>query len=637
MVIHIRRGVLGILHNTRALRYTLNLTTTSFKPNFPPNSNSNTVNGNLDEALLEMSIGGFTVKFHFYDSVLTECVNNKALNHGKRVHTHMIKTCYRPSVYLGTRLLIFYTKCDCLGDARLLFERMPERNVVSWTAMISAYSRRGHSSEALSLFVKMLGADFQPNEFTFATVLTCCNGNFGFDHGKQIHSLLVKTHFKSHIFVSSSLLDMYAKAGKIHDARQVFDGMKDRDIVSCTAIIAGYAQLGLDEEALKLFRQLQKEGMRPNYVTFTTVLMALSGLAALEYGEQVHGQVIRTELGFYLVMHNSLIDMYSKCGSLEYARRVFDRMPEKSVISWNAMLVGYGKHGLGKEVVKLFEKMRQGEIMPDSVTYLAVLSGCSHGGMVSEGLDYFDSMVKSREIEPDIEHYGCVVDLLGRGGSPEKAFDFIQQMPFKPTSALWGSLLGACRVHSNVEIGEIAARKLFEIEPQNAGNYVILSNIYAASGRWEDMITVRKSMKENTVKKEPGKSFIKINRTLHTFYAWDKCHPNKDEIYEMLGKLYVKIKEVGYVPDLSCVLHDVDDEQKERLLMGHSEKLAITFGLIRTPHGMPIQIVKNLRICADCHNTMKYITKVYGREISLRDSNRFHRVVDGVCSCGDYW
>ncbi|PKI72187.1 hypothetical protein CRG98_007385 [Punica granatum] len=432
---------------------------------------------------------------------------------------------------------------------------------------------------------------------------------------------------------------MYAKAGKIHEAHEIFKCLPERDVVSCTAIISGYAQLGFDEEALELFRQLQREGMDSNYVTYASVLTALSGLAALDHGKQVHNRILRCEVPSYVVLQNSLIDMYSKCGSLIYSRRVFDSMSERTVISWNAMLVGYSKHGMGRQVVELFDLMRkENKVKPDSVTLLAVLSGCSHGGMEERGLELFHEMVNGKDrVEPEIEHYGCVVDLLARSGRVEEAFGFIEKMPLEPTAAIWGSLLGSCRVHSNVEIGEIVGRKLLEIEPENAGNYVILSNLYASAGRWEEVRNLRELMKEKAVTKDPGRSWVEINQMLHSFYASDRSHPRREEIFVKVMDLSVRLKEAGYVPDLSCVLYDVDEEQKEKILLGHSEKLALAFALIATPEGVPIRLIKNLRICVDCHTFAKFTSKVCSRKISMRDKNRFHHMVDGSCSCGDYW
>ncbi|KAI3932671.1 hypothetical protein MKW98_012642 [Papaver atlanticum] len=592
-------------------------------------------NGKLSQALFEMSIQKDQLKFNDYDSLLNLCVNKKAIIEGQRVHLHMIKTHYIPPQFLQTRLMVLYIKCDHLKDARRVFDSMRKRNVVSWTAMISGYTQRGSSYDALDIFTEMIKSGESPNEFTFASVLPSCTGVRGYDHGRQLHSLIVKTSFDSHEFVGSSLLDMYAKSG----SRGVFESLQRRDVVSCTAIITGYAQLGLDGEAVDLFRQLMREGMESNYVTYTSVLTALSGLAALDHGKQVHTVVYRSQFPSYIVLQNSLIDMYSKCGNPTYARRVFDGMLEKTVVTWNAMLVGYSKHGLGQEVIELFLLMRkEKEVKPDNTTFMAVLSGCSHGGLVNEGLTIFSEMVAGKEgVKPEHQHYGCMVDLLGRAGKVQEAFDVIKQMPFEPTSAIWGSLLSACRVHNNVAIGEVVAHRLLDIEPQNARNYVILSNLYASAGRWEDMTNLRGLMKKKAVTKEPGRSWIKANRTLHNFHADEQSHPRKEEAVKKVLELCAKIKGAGYTPDLSCVLHDVDDEQKEKILLGHSEKLAIVFGLISTSQGFPVRVMKNLRICVDCHNFAKIVSKVCGREISIRDSNRFHHIVGGMCSCADYW
>nr|XP_043620169.1 putative pentatricopeptide repeat-containing protein At3g13770, mitochondrial [Erigeron canadensis] len=596
-------------------------------------------NSHLNYALTYMAKLGLEMNFQEYDTILNECIKQKCVRGGQRVHAHVIKTQYQPTLYLGTRLLVFYNKCDCLYDARKVFDEMPERNVVAWTAMMSAYSKRGYGCEALDLFVKMLRSGIDPNEYTFATVLTCCTRVPGLDYGKQVHSLIVKNSFESHLYVGCSLLDMYAKAGGINEARFIFEELPERDVVSWTAIISGYAQLGLDEDALELFRRLLREGMDSNYVTYASVLTAVSGIAAYEMGKQIHSHVLRSELPFYVVLENSLIDMYTKCGQLTYARRIFDNMSERTVISWNTMLVGYSKHGMAREVAKLFQLMRkENQVKPDKVTFLAILSGCSHGEMESKGLEIFDEMISGKDgVVPDIEHYGCVVDMLGRAGQVEKAFEFIKQMPLEPNAAIWGSLLGACLVHSNVEIGEVAGHRLIDIEPENPGNYVILSNLFACRGRWDDVRSIRSLMEEKAVAKDPGKSWIEIGQILHTFQAGDQLHPQIVEVYDKMKELLVKLKEYGYSPDLSRVLYDVDDEQKEKILLGHSEKLALAFGLISSPQGKPIRIIKNLRVCVDCHSFAKVVSQVCEREVFMRDKNRFHHIINGVCSCGDYW
>ncbi|KAH6794632.1 Pentatricopeptide repeat superfamily protein [Perilla frutescens var. hirtella] len=585
-----------------------------------------------------MSVQCVDIKFKEYDAELNACVNQKSLRGGQRVQAHMIKTRYLPHTYLGGRLIVLYMKCGCFDGARMVFDEMPERNVVAWTAMISGFTKSGYYIQALHLFLQMLRSGTNPNEFTYATVLTSCTNAFEFECGREIHSLIVKSPFESHIYVGSSLLDLYAKSGKIHEALVVFEGLPERDVVSCTAIISGYAQLGLDKEAVDLFCKLLREGIGFNYVTYACVLTALSGLAAFEQGRQVHGHVLRSQQSFYVVLQNSLIDMYSKCGHLVYARRIFDKMPERTVISWNAMLGGYSKHGIGEAIVDLYNKMREeNKINADSTTLLTVLSGCSHGGMEHIGLKFFDEVALKCGVDLGIEHYGCVVDLLGRAGQLERALQFIKKMPFEPNAAIWGSLLGACRAHQNFRVGKIAGDHLLETEPENAGNYVMLCNLYASDGRWDEARKVRQLMKEKAVMKEPGKSWIEFGQTLHTFYAGDRSHPSKEEVLSKVRELSDRIKAAGYTPDLSSVLHDVDNEQKEKVLLGHSEKLALAFGMMNISEAKPIRIMKNLRICVDCHSFAKFVSQVYSRELLIRDKSRFHHIVNGMCSCRDYW
>lgn len=332
------------------------------------------------------------------------------------------------------------------------------------------------------------------------------------ENGEQVHALSTKTGHKSQVFVGSSLLDMYAKSGKIHRARQVFEEMPQRDVVSCTAIVSGYAQLGLHRDALELFNRLLGEGMAPNSVTFAGVLTALSGLSALHGGRQVHGRVIRAELPFHAEMQNSLIDMYCKSGCLVYARRVFDGMPHRTAASWNTIIAGYGKHGLGREALAMFESMAEGGVNPDGLTFLAVLSGCGHGGMVNEGLDVFHRLMSTHNVSPAMEHYGCMVDLLGRAGLLERALEIIREMPFEPAPAIWASLLGASRARSNVPIAELAAQMIFKTDPGSSGSYVNLANVYAVEGRWEDTFRLRKMMAARRVPKEPGRSWIETEK-----------------------------------------------------------------------------------------------------------------------------
>jgi pentatricopeptide repeat protein len=329
--------------------------------------------------------------------------------------------------------------------------------------------------------------------------------------------------------------------------------------------------------------------------------------------------------------------MYAKCGRIGVARQVFDKMSSRDVGSWNAMILGYGIHGQGEDAVALFSQMQQTGTKPDHITFTAVLTACSHAGLVDQGWQYFECMKSDYGLVPKLEHYACLVDLLGRAGHLDEAHDIIKKMPLEPQSNVWGALLGACRIHGNIELGEQAAKHLFKLEPNNAGYYVLLSNIYAEAGRWEEVAKLRTMMKEREVKKQPGCSFIEVNREVQSFLVRDKTHPQSEKIYATLENVYGQMKKAGYVPNTNLVLHDVEEEMKEDILCSHSEKLAISFGIINTSPGTPIRIMKNLRVCRDCHNATKFICKIVGREIIVRDANRFHHFTNGLCSCGDHW
>lgn len=333
----------------------------------------------------------------------------------------------------------------------------------------------------------------------------------------------------------------------------------------------------------------------------------------------------------------SIIDMYCKCGRVEMARKAFERMKEKNVKSWSAMIAGYGMHGYAKEALEVFYDMKRIGIKPNYITCISVLAACSHAGLVEEGWDCFKSMKRNFGVEPGVEHYGCMVDLLGRAGLLGKAYDLIKGMKVKPDSVVWGALLAGCRMHKNLELAEISARKLFELDSSNCGYYVLLSNMYADAGRWADVERIRVLMKGNGLVKPPGFSLLEVKGKVHVFLVGDKEHPQHEKIYEYLDELYMKLKEVGYVSDKTSVCHDVDDEEKESILRAHSEKLAVAFGIMNTVPGTVIHVIKNLRVCGDCHTVIKMISKIVNREIVVRDCKRFHHFKNGACSCGDYW
>jgi pentatricopeptide repeat protein len=334
---------------------------------------------------------------------------------------------------------------------------------------------------------------------------------------------------------------------------------------------------------------------------------------------------------------SALVHMYAKCGSMDDARLVFDRMEERDSITWTAMIGGLAYHGCGSEALDVFRRMIGACVKPDEYLFVALLSACSHAGLVDEGRQLFLAISHDYGISPSVVHWSCMVDILGRAGHLGEARLLIDSMPVEPGLTAWGALVGACRTYGNVELGELAAKELVKLEPENASTYVLLSNIYAAAAKWEEVSLVRSMMQERGVRKEPGRSWIEVDNKVHAFVVGDTSHPETKEIYAELSRLTEKIKAEGYLPDTRLVLRDVDEKDKELSLCSHSEKLAIAYGLIRTPSSKPVRVYKNLRVCSDCHTATKLMSKVTKKEIVVRDANRFHHFKDGFCSCKDYW
>eukprot|EP01018_Ginkgo_biloba_P007395 Gb_14172 [translate_table: standard] len=596
-----------------------------------------TLNGHADEALTllhQMQLAHLKPNSVTLASVLPACASLGAL---RQTHNYIIRSGFESNAFVATALIDMYAKCGCDDIARKIFGKLSKKCLASWNAMIAGYVQNGHASEALALFEHMQLTDMKPDSITIVCSLSACAHLGALQQGKWIHEYIIRSGFESNVAVVNSLVDMYAKCGKIDIARHLFDKMSEKDVISWNAMIAGYAQIEYASDALALLYTMQLADMKPNLVTVVCALPACAHLGALQQGKMVHGYIIRSGFESDITVGTALIDMYAKCGSVEIARRLFDKMSKRNVISWSAMIEGYGMNGHGVDALVLFAQMQQTGIKPTSITFISVLSACSRAGLVDEGWRYFNCMSQNYGITPIMEHYACMVDLLGRAGCLDEAHDFIKKMPLVPTAGVWGALLGACRIYCNIELGEHVAKRLFDLEPGNAGYYVLLSNIYAAAGKWNDVVKVRTMMKSREVRKTPGCSWIEVNNRIHSFLVADRSHPQSDKIYETLETLVGQMEEEGYVPNTNFVLHDVEEEAKEHILSSHSEKLAIVFGLINTSFGTPIQIMKNLRVCDDCHSATKFISKIVRREIIVRDANRFHHFKDGLCSCGDYW
>ncbi|XP_077245144.1 pentatricopeptide repeat (PPR) superfamily protein [Tasmannia lanceolata] len=569
-------------------------------------------------------------------SILPACADLGSLRIGRSIHGYALRARFEGLVNILTALVDMYSKCGLIGTARLVFDRMRIRNVVSWNTMIDGYAQSGDSKEAMKIFRNMIDEGVKPTDVSIMGALHACADLCDLKQGRSIRELLMQIGLGSDVSVMNSLIAMYSKCKRVDIAAEIFNNLRGKTRVSWNAMISGYAQNGHANEALDHFCKMQRENVKPDSFTLVSVIPALADISVLRQGKWIHGYVIRSCLEKNVFVMTALVDMYAKCGGVHIARKLFDMMDDHHVTTWNAMTDGYGTHGFGEAAVNLFEEMQGSLIKPNDVTFLCVLLACSHSGLVNEGRRYFISMKQDFGIEPGMDHYGTMVDLLGRAGRLDEAWDFIQKMPIEPGISVFGAMLGACKIHKNVELGEKAAWRLFELEPQDGGYHVLLANIYATASMWEDVAKVRIMMEKKGLKKNPGCSFIELKNEVHTFYSGCTNHPQAEIIYATLEVLGSEIKKAGYVPDTNSI-HDVEDGVKEQLLNSHSEKLAIAFGLINTSAGTTIQIRKNLRVCGDCHNATKFISLVTQREIIVRDMHRFHHFKDGRCSCRDYW
>ncbi|KAL6584075.1 hypothetical protein OROMI_003364 [Orobanche minor] len=570
-------------------------------------------------------------------SALKACAALGVQELGKQFHARLIKMEIMTDPFVRVGLIDMYCKCRMMNDAVIVYRLMPDKDLVAMNAIISGHTQNREYIEALTLFADMYN---QRVEFDQATLLAVLNATAGLEAlivCKQIHGLIVKAGYQADNFMLNSLVDSYGKCSHIQDASRVFEECPIADLPSYTSIMTSYGQGGHGEEALKLYLRLLHIGLKPDSFVCSSLLNACANLSAYEQGKQVHVHVLK--LGFMsdVFSGNSLVNMYAKCGSIEDAGRVFGEVPEKSVVSWSAMIGGLAQHGHGKEALDLFNDMLNGGFSPNHVTLVSVLTACNHAGLVNEAQWYFDSMKEQFGIERTLEHYACMIDVLGRAGKLDKAMDLVNNMPYEANGAIWGALLGAAKIHKDVEIGQLAADILYTLEPEKSGTHVLLANIYASAGLWDNVAKVRRLMKDSKVKKEPGMSWMEVKDNIYTFIVGDRSHPSSEKIYAKLEELGHLMAKAGYVPILEIDLHHVEKEEKELLLSYHSEKLAVAFGLIATPPGAPIRVKKNLRICLDCHTAFKYICKIESREIIIRDVNRFHHFRDGSCSCGDYW
>lgn len=560
-----------------------------------------------------------------------------------------------------------------LNYALKVFHTLPSPDPFIYNTIIRGYLQSNLPKNCIVFYTQMLENSVIPNNFTFPPLIRACCIDNAIQEGKQIHAHVIKHGFLSDGFSQNNLIHMYVNFSFLEDARRVFDNLNNKDDVSWTTLISGYAQWGyVDEayevfesmpaakrknsavswnamiaayvqsnrfhEAFALFEKMRLEDVKMDKFVAASMLSACTGLGALEQGKWIHRYIKESGIEVDSKLGTTIIDMYCKCGCLDEAFEVFNGLESKGISSWNGMIGGLAINGKGVDAIKLLKKMERDEkVAPDYITFVNLLSACSHSGMIDEGQYYFRYMTDVYGIEPGMEHYGCMVDLLGRAGLLEEARKVIDEMPMRPDAGVLGALLGACKIHGNVEVGEEIGKQVIELEPSNSGRYVLLANIYANAGRWEDVANVRKLMNDRGVKKAPGFSVIELEGAVSEFIAGGRTHPQAKEIYAKVNEMLDRIRSVGYVPVTDGALQHISEEERENPLYFHSEKLAIAFGLLKSKPGVTLRITKNLRVCKDCHQVSKLISKVYDREIVVRDRNRFHHFKGGSCSCNDYW
>ncbi|GAB2277990.1 hypothetical protein Dimus_012691 [Dionaea muscipula] len=564
--------------------------------------------GRFDEAVeffVRMHKQDFLLNEYSFGSVLMACSGLEDLGMAMQVHGLLSKYSYSDDdVYMGSALVDVYAKCGDVAGARRAFDGMGKRNTVTWNILITCYEQNGPVGEALGVFVKMMESGIKPNEVTLASIASACATLTAIRQGMQIHNQVLKSDaYRDDLILCNALVDMYAKCGRVNQARWIFDGMPVRNVVSETSMVSGYAKAadfkaaesllftmsdhrnnivawnalmagyvenGGSQEAVSLFRLLKRRGssLWPTHFTFANLLNACSNLADLKFGRQVHAHVLkhgsssrfqapRQSPESDLFVGNALIDMYMKCGSVEDGWWLFDNMAAaaRDKVSWNAIIIGFAQNGYGVEALDKFGKMLESGETPDHITMIGVLCACSHAGLVEEGHRYFDSMINQHGLVPLMDHYACMVDLLGRSGYLHEAKALIETMPMQPPgNIVWASLLAACRVHRNIEMAKYVAERLLleEVDPTTTGSgpYVLISNLYAELGRWREVTGVRKLMKERGVVKQPGCSWVEVQNVVHAFMVKDKSHPQSKEIYKLLLHLtkHMKLAVAGHVP-----------------------------------------------------------------------------------------
>ncbi|KAL2534959.1 Pentatricopeptide repeat-containing protein [Abeliophyllum distichum] len=471
----------------------------------------------------------------------------------KKIHALLFKLGLEFDLFIGSALVHCYLKFDLMNEALEVFEGLPHRDdVVLWNAMVNGYTQIGEFNKALEIFRRIGELGIIPNRFTLTGVLSALALAGDVYNGRLIHAFVIKVGYGTGIAVSNALIDMYGKCRLEIDASNIFEDIVDKDIYSWNSIISVHEQCGGHERTLSLFKRMLHAGVWPDLVSVTAALPACSNLAALMHGREIHGYMTMNGLGKHggTYIDNAVMDMYAKCGCMREAHSVFDTMRCRDVASWNIMVMGYGMHGFGNKALDLFFRMCEAGLKPDEVSFVGVLSACSHAGFVKEGRELLAQMQPQYGVVPTIEHYSCVIDMLGRAGQLEEAYQLLSKMKVPVNPIVWRAFLSACRLHGNAYLADVAAQRVLELEPAHCGSYVLMSNIYGAAGRYEEVAEVRHTMRQQDVSKRPGCSWIELKNGVHVFVTGDRAHPEEFLIYAELDSLTERLRERGYLLDV---------------------------------------------------------------------------------------
>ncbi|KAM6589764.1 hypothetical protein CsatA_012369 [Cannabis sativa] len=579
-----------------------------------------------------MLLRGVRPDRHTLPRVLAASRLSGHLSLAKQLHSQALKLGCFQDQYVFTALLQAYAHLDHINTAKLLLYKPPRMDSVPWTLLGSLCISRNKPSLAIDLFHEMLDLGAQIDSVALATAIEASAMLKSLKHGKNLHQVARKFELEFDVLVSNSLLKMYVECGSLQMARATFDQMPVKDIISWTVIIRAYVKTGGYNEGLKLFRLMVMNGLKPDPLSVSSLLPACGRMAASKQGKEIHGYLLRNGVELNVTVLNAVMDMYVKSGCIESASRIFKRLKYKDLVSWTVMIMGYSSHGQGQLGVDLFREMeKKSELQIDQTTYGAVLRACTTARRVEEGKLYFNC-IKS----PKVEHYALNVALLANSGMFIEAMAFIEKQKIGKHALVQRALLDGCRVHQNKKLGKRVMEKLCELDSLNAENYVLLSNWYAENSKWDMVDEVKRMVGDMGLKPKKAYSWIELRNKVHVFGTGDVSHPRSEGIYWELQCLMKKMEDEGHKPKADYSFHDVDEE-RECIEVGHSEMLALSFGLISTQAGAPIRVTKNLRVCRFCHDSAKAISGIVGREIILKDPNCFHHFRDGFCSCSDFW